>query len=87
MEEREEALNVAAATTDGSVRQLVTPYTRRSDETIEFGASFDGAVEGGSVFLLPVMQAWGLPGDSEQDVLLKLRAEPKQDPTAPLQDV
>jgi hypothetical protein len=83
MEERQEALHVTAATSDGSVRELVTPYTRRSDGTIEFGETFDAAVEGGSVFLLPVMQAWGLPGRSEQDALQKVKAQPKEEPSSP----
>lgn len=69
MDERQEALGVTAAKADGSVRTLMTPYTRGPDDSIEFDETVDVGMEGGAVFLLPVMQAWGLPGDSEQDAL------------------
>jgi hypothetical protein len=77
VEDRIEALQVVAAKADGSVRMLATPYTRAPDGTIEFGETIDMGAESGLVFLLPVMQAWGLPGDSEQPALQKLRERKK----------
>jgi hypothetical protein len=75
MEEREEALGVTAARSDGSVMSLMTPYARGPDDTIEFGETVEVGVEGGEVFLLPVMQAWGVKGFSEQGALEKLKKE------------
>jgi hypothetical protein len=69
MDERQEALGVTAARLDGSVRELMTPYARGSEGSIELGETVDVGVKGGAVFLLPVMQAWGLPGDTEQEAL------------------
>lgn len=73
MAERQEALQVTAARSDGSARTLVTPYRRAENELIEFGETGESAVKGGNVFLLPVMQAWGLSGDTEQEALEGLR--------------
>jgi hypothetical protein len=79
LEERLEALEVTGARNDGAIKSLTTPYTRDVDDRIEFGETVEAGVEGGSVFLLPVMQAWGLPGDTEQAALGLLGRDPGGD--------
>jgi hypothetical protein len=61
--QRTEVIGVTAMRSDGAVRHLSTPYSRRFGR-IRFGETFED--EGTPFFLAPVMRLWGLPVPSQR---------------------